>query len=86
MMMKEGVFEGTPLGVIFAQHVWPELPVGRVGVRSGVMTGASDRLRGSGGEGGHASKPTPSDHHDAKWWQVGSSPPPDSPQQGHGTR
>jgi hypothetical protein len=45
MMMKEGVFREHRPDVIFAQHVWPELPVGRVGVRSGVMTGASDRFK-----------------------------------------
>jgi amidohydrolase len=57
-MMKEGVFREQRPDVIFAQHVWPELPVGRVGVRSGAMTGASDRFKLTiEGEGGHASKP-----------------------------
>ena len=57
-MMKEGVFGEHRPDVIFAQHVSPELPVGRVGVRRGAITGASDRFKVTiEGEGGHASKP-----------------------------
>lgn len=57
-MMRAGVFEEREPDVIFAQHVWPDLPVGRVGVREGAMTGASDRFEVViEGEGGHASKP-----------------------------
>jgi amidohydrolase len=57
-MMKEGVFREHPPHVIFAQHVWPELPAGQVGVRGGPMTGASDRFKVTiEGQGGHASKP-----------------------------
>jgi amidohydrolase len=43
-MMKDGVFKEHRPHVIFAQHVWPELPVGQVGVRQCAMTGASDRF------------------------------------------
>jgi amidohydrolase len=57
-MMKDGVFREHRPHVIFAQHVWPELQVGQVGVRRGAMTGASDRFKVTiDGEGGHASKP-----------------------------
>ncbi len=57
-MMDDGVFREHRPDVIFAQHVWPELPVGQVGVRRGAMTGASDRFRlVIEGRGGHASKP-----------------------------
>jgi amidohydrolase len=57
-MMREGVFGEHRPDVIFAQHVSPELPVGRVGVRGGAITGASDRFKVTiEGEGGHASKP-----------------------------
>lgn len=57
-MMKDGVFREHKPDVIFAQHVWPDLPVGRVGVRRGAMTGASDRFKVTiEGTGGHASKP-----------------------------
>lgn len=57
-MMKDGVFREHRPDVIFAQHVWPEFPVGQVGVRPGPMTGASDRFKVTiEGSGGHASKP-----------------------------
>jgi amidohydrolase len=57
-MMKDSVFEEHRPDIIFAQHVSPELTVGRVGVRSGAITGASDRFKVTiEGEGGHASKP-----------------------------
>jgi amidohydrolase len=57
-MMKDGVFRKHRPQAIFAQHVWPELPVGKVGVRRGSMTGASDRFKVEiEGAGGHASKP-----------------------------
>src|SRR5215210_3181229 len=57
-MMKDGVFREHRPHVIFAQHVWPELPAGQVGVRRGPMTGASDRFKVTiESEGGHASKP-----------------------------
>jgi amidohydrolase len=58
LMMKDGVFRQHRPDVIFAQHVWPGLPVGTVGVRRGAMTGASDRFKVViEGEGGHASRP-----------------------------
>lgn len=57
-MLEDGVFGEYRPEAIFAQHVWPELPVGQVGVRRGAMTGASDRFKVTvEGEGGHASKP-----------------------------
>jgi amidohydrolase len=57
-MMEEGVFGEHRPDVIFAHHVSPELPVGRIGVRRGAITGASDRFKVTiEGEGGHASKP-----------------------------
>ena len=46
-MMDDGVFREHQPEAIFAQHVWPELPVGRIGVRRGAMTGASDPSRSS---------------------------------------
>ena len=57
-MMQEGVFREHRPHAIFAQHVWPELPAGQVGVRQGPITGASDRFKVTiEGSGGHASKP-----------------------------
>lgn len=57
-MMEDGAFREHRPAAIFAQHVWPDLPVGQVGVRRGAMAGASDRFKVViEGEGGHASKP-----------------------------
>ena len=57
-MMRDGVFREYRPDVIFAQHAWPDLPVGKVGVRRGAITGASDRFKVViEGRGGHASKP-----------------------------
>lgn len=57
-MMREKVFGEHRPDAIFAQHAWPDLPVGQVGVRGGAITGASDRFKVViEGRGGHASKP-----------------------------
>lgn len=57
-MMDDGVFDEYQPDVIFAQHVWPDLPVGQFGVLPGAIMGNSDRfeivIKGSGG---HASMP-----------------------------
>jgi amidohydrolase len=57
-MMEEGVFREHQPEAIFAQHVWPDLPVGQIGVRQGEMTGISDRFEVViEGTSGHASQP-----------------------------
>ncbi|MBM7097496.1 amidohydrolase [Bacillus sp. H-16] len=57
-MMKDGVFETHKPDAIFAQHMWPDLPVGQVGVMGGPIMGNSDRLSMTiHGAGGHASMP-----------------------------
>ncbi|WP_243292218.1 M20 family metallopeptidase [Bacillus sp. FJAT-47783] len=57
-MMKDGLFDTYNPDVIIAQHVWPDLPVGMIGVRSGPMMANSDRFKISvKGSGGHASMP-----------------------------
>lgn len=57
-VMDDGIFDQYRPDVIFGQHVWPDLPSGTVGVRDGVMMGASDRFRVTFyGMGGHASMP-----------------------------
>jgi amidohydrolase len=57
-MMDEGVFQEYQPDAIFAQHVWPDLPVGQVGVRQGEMTGMSDNFEVViEGVSGHASQP-----------------------------
>jgi amidohydrolase len=57
-MMDEGVFQEFKPGVIYGQHVWPDLPSGEVGVLPNEMMGASDRFKITiQGSGGHASMP-----------------------------
>ncbi|HSP23475.1 MAG TPA: M20 family metallopeptidase [Planococcus sp. (in: firmicutes)] len=57
-MMEDGVFDEFKPDVIFGQHVWPDLPVGQIGIRDKEMMAASDRLIFTiKGEGGHASMP-----------------------------
>ncbi|MDQ0177188.1 M20 metallopeptidase family protein [Bacillus chungangensis] len=57
-MMDDGVFKTHIPDVIFGQHVWPDLPVGQIGIRAGEMMGNSDRFVITvTGSGGHASMP-----------------------------
>lgn len=57
-MMADGVFERYQPDVILAQHVWPGLPAGQVGVIDGAIMGNSDRFHVTiHGAGGHASMP-----------------------------
>jgi amidohydrolase len=57
-MMEHGLFEVYKPDVIFAQHVWPDLPVGQIGILPGPMMGNSDRIKIEiKGAGGHASMP-----------------------------
>lgn len=57
-MLEDGVFEDFKPDVIFGQHVWPDLPVGQIGVRDREMMGASDTISFTiKGAGGHASMP-----------------------------
>ena len=57
-MMEDGVFHEYKPDVIFGQHVWPNLPVGQIGVRDKEMMGASDTISFIiKGAGGHASMP-----------------------------
>ncbi|AEN72490.1 amidohydrolase [Rhodothermus marinus SG0.5JP17-172] len=61
-MIREGVLEasdGVPApAVVFAQHVQPDLPVGTIGVRSGMYMASADELYITvRAEGGHAAAP-----------------------------
>ncbi|MFM1654166.1 M20 family metallopeptidase [Brevibacillus sp. B_LB10_24] len=57
-MMEQGVFDKYVPDVMFAQHVWPKLPVGQFGVKPGYVMGASDKFQITiTGSGGHASMP-----------------------------
>jgi len=55
-MIDEGLLDG--IGTVVAFHVDPTLPVGAVGLRSGAITGAADRVVITlEGPGGHTSRP-----------------------------
>lgn len=58
IMIEEGVLEDPLPSAIIALHVMPELPVGTIGCKSGVMTASSDRLSITlYGKSGHAARP-----------------------------
>lgn len=56
-MIKEGLFERFPVGAIYAMHNWPAMQPGTVGINSGPMMAAADRITieitGKGGHGAH---------------------------------
>ncbi|SDW94872.1 amidohydrolase [Marinococcus luteus] len=57
-MLEDGLFEVYQPDAVLAQHVWPDLPVGKFGVMSGPIMGNSDRFEIIiKGAGGHASMP-----------------------------
>ncbi|MBE9503131.1 MAG: amidohydrolase [Proteobacteria bacterium] len=57
-MIKEGVLEDPVPSAIVALHCFPELQVGTVGHRPGMMTAAADRIKiVVNGRSGHASRP-----------------------------
>jgi len=43
-MIDAGVLDNPQVDAILALHVWPDLPVGSIGVRQGAMMAASDRV------------------------------------------
>ena len=57
-MIADGVLEGPHVDGMFGQHIAPELPTGKVAVRNGAMSAASDRffitIRG---KNSHGSRP-----------------------------
>ena len=54
-MIKEGVLENPKPEMIFAQHVFPDLEIGKVGVRAGIYMASSDEINLTiTGKGGHA--------------------------------
>ncbi len=57
-MIEEGVLENPKPEIIFAQHVFPDLEVGKVGVKTGVYMASSDEINlFIRGKGGHAAIP-----------------------------
>lgn len=58
MMIQEGVLENPKPDAIFAQHVFPGLPAGKIGVRSGRYMASTDEVYITvKGKGGHAATP-----------------------------
>lgn len=58
IMLKEGLFRPEVPARIVAQHVFPPLPAGHVGFRSGMYMASSDELYITiNGKGGHAATP-----------------------------
>ena len=57
-MMDDGVFNEYEPEMLLAQHVWPDLEVGKFGVMAGPIMGNSDKFKIIiKGSGGHASMP-----------------------------
>lgn len=57
-MIEAGVMENPKVDYVFALHLWPEVPFGKIGVKSGPLMSASDRLRiDIQGKGGHGAAP-----------------------------
>ena len=57
LMIEDGLLKNKPIACI-AQHVYPELPVGKVGFRSGLYMASADELHVTiKGKGGHAALP-----------------------------
>jgi amidohydrolase len=57
-MIQDGLFERFPVNAIYAMHNWPAMKPGTVGINSGAMMAAADRvtieITGRGGHGAHA--------------------------------
>jgi amidohydrolase len=58
LMIKDGVFSKRKPDAIFGQHVFPELPAGKVGFRKGAYMASTDEIYITiTGKGGHGAKP-----------------------------
>jgi amidohydrolase len=58
LMIEAGVLENPTVESIFGQHVYPELPVGKVGFKSGMYMASADEIYLTiTGKGGHAALP-----------------------------
>ena len=56
-MVEDGLFERFPVQSVFAMHNWPAMAPGTIGLNSGAMMAAADRVTirvvGKGGHGAH---------------------------------
>ena len=58
LLIEEGVFKNMSPNYCFAQHVFPELPSGKVGFKKGLYMASTDEIHVSVyGKGGHAALP-----------------------------
>jgi len=58
LLIEAGVLEDPKPDVIIGQHVWPQLPVGTVGMAKGVFLASADMFEITiKGKGGHAAMP-----------------------------
>ncbi|HAJ32459.1 MAG TPA: amidohydrolase [Candidatus Atribacteria bacterium] len=58
VLIDHGLIEEFGIKMIFGHHVWPDLPLGAFGIRSGVLTSRSDRvIIEINGKGAHVAKP-----------------------------
>jgi amidohydrolase len=58
LMIKEGALENPRPTTIIGQHVYPELPAGKVGFKQGIYMASADEIRVTiQGKGGHAAMP-----------------------------
>ncbi len=58
LMIKENVLENPTVSEIYALHVFPELEVGKIGLKSGMYMASCDEIRMTvKGKGGHGAMP-----------------------------
>ena len=58
LMIKEGALENPKPSVIYGQHVYPDLPAGKVGLKPGIYMASTDELYMKViGKGGHGALP-----------------------------
>src|SRR5450759_1377753 len=58
VMIEEGLFDRFPADEIYALHNWPLLPPGKIAVRPGPITAATDEIQITvRGKGGHGAMP-----------------------------
>lgn len=58
LMIKEGALENPKIDEIYALHVFPELEVGKVGLKEGMYMASCDEIRITvNGKGGHGAMP-----------------------------
>lgn len=68
-MIAAGVMDDPKVEYVFALHLWPDLPLGKAGIKVGALMSASDRVRiRIQGKGGHGAAP----HHAIDAVVVGS--------------